>query len=199
MNTNAAATMPCTATDLELIGRCRGGDQTAYRALYLRHAPAISRLARHLGVPRAELDDLTQDVFLAAFTKLHRFREGHFGHWLARICAHGATDRHRRRRVREVFQRLWPLTLHADAFQIPDAALGSAEAERHVAAILGAMRPRLREVFALFELQRLPGDEIAQLLGCPAATVRTRLFHARRAFLRIGRQRGFIERDGGAA
>lgn len=55
------------------------------------------------------------------------------------------------------------------------------------------MAPKKREVFALFELEGLSGEEIAERVGCPIDTVWTRLFHARKEFEKIARQRGVID------
>jgi RNA polymerase sigma-70 factor (ECF subfamily) len=55
------------------------------------------------------------------------------------------------------------------------------------------MAPKKREVFALFELEGLTGEEIAERVGCKVDTVWTRLWHARRDFERIARKRGWAE------
>ena len=187
-----------TADETEIIARSRVGDPAAQRALYVRHFSSVYRSARHLGTPLAELDDVTQEVFERAFKRLDRFGGGNFPAWLHRICANVVADHHRRRRVRETFGRLWRGEPEAapSAITSPEGAAAQAQAEQHVSSILARMRPKLREVFALFELERLTGDEIAQRLECPPATVRTRLFHARREFLRIGRQYGWVEAEG---
>ena len=177
------------------IARCREGDPTAFRALYDLHFEQIHRLARSLGTPAAEVDDVTQDVFSSAFSKLSRFSGGNFGHWLHRICANLVTDRHRKRRVRETFQRLLGSGAddELDRGRTPDERCERAEAERQVGQILARMRPKHREVFALFELEGKSGEEIALVVGCPLNTVWTRLHHARHDFLRIGRKRGWID------
>jgi RNA polymerase sigma-70 factor, ECF subfamily len=162
---NAAA---ADADEAVLISRCRAGDRFAFRELYDRHFDMIHGLARRLGTPSAELDDVTQEVFSNAFNKLARFGEGNFTHWIHSICANVVTDHHRKRRVRD------------------------AQAEHQVAQILERMRPKHREVFALFELEGLSGEEIAARVSCPVNTVWTRLYHARRAFVSIGARRGWI-------
>jgi RNA polymerase sigma-70 factor (ECF subfamily) len=179
--------------ELALIAQCKAGDEAASRRLYLRHVPAVYRWARRLGTPAAELADVTQEVFTKAFRHLDRFQEGAFEHWLSRICTNVVTDHHRRRRVREAFGALFSPAETDETASGPERDLQRSQAETQVAQILSRMRPKHREVFVLFELERLTGEEIAQRLGCPKATVRTRLFHAREAFLRIGRQRGLIE------
>jgi RNA polymerase sigma-70 factor (ECF subfamily) len=185
------------AEEDELIARCRAGDRAAFRELYGRHFDMVHRMARRLGTPPAELDDVTQEVFTHAFGKLHRFGGGNFGHWIHRICANVVNDQHRKRRVRETFRQLFGGGRDADAEASPEPSpeglTARAQAEEHVAQILSRMRPKQREVFALFELEGLSGEEIAARVGCPVNTVWTRLHHARQAFVRIGQKRGLIE------
>lgn len=186
------------ADENEVIARSRVGDPAALRALYVRHFPNVYQSAGHLGTPRSEIDDVTQEVFERAFKRLDRFDGGNFAGWLHRICANVVNDHHRRRRVRETFRRFWQGGAEPEEQRSPEGAAGQVEAEQHVSSILARMRPKLREVFALFELERLTGEEIADRLDCPPATVRTRLFHARREFLRIGRSHGWIDAEGQA-
>jgi RNA polymerase sigma-70 factor (ECF subfamily) len=185
----------------EWVARCRAGDRAAFRALYDAHFKRVHHTARCLGTPPAELDDVTQEVFTTAFAKLDRFVGGNFGHWLHRICANVVTDHHRKRRVRDTFRRVIGGTDELETARAaqPDTLTERAQAERQVGQILSRMRPKQREVFALFELEGLTGEEISQRVGCPVNTVWTRLHHARRDFVRIGRKRGWVEPAGDAA
>lgn len=186
--------LPKETTDLELVARCRAGDRLAARELYDRHFAIVQRLARRLGTPPAEVDDVTQEAFARAFSRLEQFKAGNFGDWIRRICANAVTDLHRSRQVRRAFAAL---TLRSsgeerDLGSGPEAQAGQREAERQVGMILSRMRPKHREVFVLFELEWLSGEEIAAAVGCPLNTVWTRLLHARKAFVKIGRKRGFV-------
>jgi RNA polymerase sigma-70 factor, ECF subfamily len=185
--------------ELGLVQRCLSGDEAAFRTLYQRHFAAVHHLARRLGTPHGEIEDVTQEVFTYAFRKLDRFEGGSFSNWIHRICVSAVTDHHRRRRVRERFWQFWSTEREAEHLRgpTPESEAATTQAEQRVGQILAAMRPKLREVFALYELEKLSGDEIAQKVGCPPATVRTRLFHARKAFARIGRKRGWIGDSGG--
>jgi RNA polymerase sigma-70 factor, ECF subfamily len=193
--------VPVEVPEDEWVARCRQGDRSAFRALYDQHFAKVHRTARILGTPASELEDVTQEVFTTAFSKLDRFQGGNFGHWLHRICANVVNDRHRKRRVRETFRSLFGVSpeTEADRTPGPEAKTMRAESERQVAFILSRMKPKHREVFALFELEGLSGEEISARVGCPVGTVWTRLFHARADFVRIGRKRGYVEPEGGAA
>lgn len=185
-------------TDAQRVERCRAGDALAFESLYARHVDDVYRMARWLGTPMQELDDVTQQVFVNAFKNLHRFHGGDFGHWLHAICANVATDHHRRRRVREAFGSLFRSQPddEREPGPTPEGLLERAEAEQQVVQILSRMKPKHREVFVLFELERLSGEEIASRLRIPTNTVWTRLHHARRSFVHIGSKRGFLEPGG---
>ena len=186
--------------DVEWVARCKAGDRAAFRQLYERHFRSVHRTAQCLGTPPGELEDVGQEVFSHAFRSLDRFSGGNFGHWLHRICANVVTDHHRKRRVRETFGRFWSAESAEPVAPGPgpEGEVERAQAEQHVAKILARMRPKQREVFALFELEGLSGEEIADRVGCPVNTVWTRLHHARRDFVRIGEKRGWVVKGGEA-
>jgi len=170
----------------ELLDRCRSGDVAAWRRLYDAHFDFVYRVARRLGTPVEELEDVCQETFLVAFRKLGQFREGKLSTWLYRIAANVASDRHRRRRVRRTFAALWGGGGEETSSRTPEREYESAEAEALVSRILERMAPKKREVFALFEVEGLSGEEVAERVGCKVATVWTRLFHARKEFEALG-------------
>jgi RNA polymerase sigma-70 factor, ECF subfamily len=175
------------ADDTELVRRARSGEMSAFRSLYVEHFPVVSRMAKRLGTPASELDDVTQEVFAKAFRSLDKFRGGNFGFWIHRICANVVTDHHRRRNVRETLGRLWGREAKSQA-EAPEPETNPVEPQAFIGKVLAHMKPKHREVFVLFEVEGIPGEEIAERMGCPLNTVWTRLFHARKEFARIGRR-----------
>ena len=177
-----------------LLASCRLGDRAALRELYERHVRMVMGMARRLGAPAVELEDVAQDVFAAAFRDLAKVRPGALGVWLFKLTSHRVNSRHRRQRVREAFARLWHGSSASDS-EGPEQILLRREAARRVDRILAKMTRKKREVFALFELQGLAGEEIANLLGVPLDTVWSRLAHARREFTKIGRSLELFEQS----
>jgi len=178
-----------------LLARCRLGDRAALRELYERHIRMVMGMARRLGAPASETEDVAQDVFAAAFRDLAKVRPGLLAAWLFKLTSHRVQDRHRHRRVREAFAKLWHGRAGPEPEEIegPEQALLRRDAARRVELILAKMSRKKREVFALFELQGMPGEEIAYLLGVPLDTVWSRLSHARREFTKIGRSLELFE------
>lgn len=185
MNVQVLETSPA----FELLARCRAGDAAAWREIYDANFEFLERICRRLGTPEAELDDVVQETFLVAFRKLRSFEGGKLSTWLYRIAANLVSGRHRRRRIRSAFQSLFGEGDEQLA-RAPDREYEAAEAQACVAQVLERMAFKKREVFALYELEGLSGEEIAERLDCKVDTVWTRLHYARKDFERIARKRG---------
>ncbi len=145
--------------------------------LFRAHAAFVARLLNRVGVAERDLDDIVQEVFLVAH------RRGGFvvatakpTTWLARIAL-GLAANYRRKRRAGLAEPGRVEEMHS-----PDAADASSAAARAQEA-LWAMGEGKRLVFMLYELEGVPGDEIAASLDIPIGTVWSRLSAARRAFV----------------
>jgi RNA polymerase sigma-70 factor, ECF subfamily len=183
-----------------LLARCRMGDAVALRTLYDRHARIVMANARRLGLAAHEVEDVAQEVFTTTFRSLDQIEPGALSSWLFRLTSNRVHDRFRRRRIRETFARWFGSTEPQESPDRPDRIALRRDAERHVSRILSRMTQKKRDVFALFELQGLSGDEIAEQLAIPVDTVWTRLHHARIEFAKVARSLELLEdaRTGGA-
>ncbi|MBI3178778.1 MAG: RNA polymerase sigma factor [Deltaproteobacteria bacterium] len=172
-----------------LLEGCRQGREEAWRALFNAHFDFVRRVARRLGTPAGELDDVCQDAFWVVFRKIEDFTGGRFTTWLYRITANVVSGRHRRRRFRGKLAELFGRAQQPEP-KSPEHQVAQHEAERMVGEILAVMSPKKREVFALYEIEGLSGQEIAEQVGCKLDTVWARLHHARKEFFRIAGKRG---------
>lgn len=163
-----------------LVGRCRAGDEAAWRALYDGHFDFAWRTARRLGLPEADADDAVQEAFQVAWARLHTFSEGRFSTWLYRIVANVVAARLRKRRVRDVFDGLFGRG--PDHAITVDGRLEARDTLARVERILRRLSREKREAFALHEIEGLTHEQIAELTGARVETVRTRLFYARKEF-----------------
>jgi RNA polymerase sigma-70 factor (ECF subfamily) len=180
------------STDAEVLAQCRQGDERAWRRLYAAHFDFVYRTAWRLGADADEVEDICQEVFVVAFRKLSSFVEGRFTTWLYRVVANLVAYRHRQRRFRETMRALWgrqAVVLH-DAG--PDRVVEGMQDKAVVDAALRRMSARKREVLVLFELEGLPGEQVAELVGCRLETVWSRLHYARRDFTRILSRMGYV-------
>jgi RNA polymerase sigma-70 factor (ECF subfamily) len=146
-------------------------------------------IARMTGDP-AEAEDLTQDALLRAYRALGSFRGGAtFQTWLYRIATNICVDslRRRRRQGSRTFSLDDPLDVEqgqitrdvADHAGDPQELAEVSELRDEVGKAIGDLSPKLRSVVVLFDLEGLTYEEIAQALGLPLGTVKSRLFNAR--------------------
>jgi RNA polymerase sigma-70 factor, ECF subfamily len=172
------------------IGLCRAGDMAVWRALYQQHLPMVHRVAQRMGVPERDLADVCQEVFLRVHRGLGSFRgEAQFSTWLYRITINEAARSRRSHMVRSTLGALLGREHPPAEPQRPDDDLARLQGKRELARVLDGMKPKQRQVFVLFEIEELPLEQIAEILGCPLETVRSRLRHARADFERLRRQR----------
>lgn len=165
--------------EAELVARTLAGDRMAFGALVERFAAQARRVARAVLGDPDEADDAAQDAFLSALVKLRQYDPRRpFGPWLMRIVANAATDRRRRRAVR----RAEPLAAGlAGGGPGPDAAAERRALAERLRAALAELPERRRIAVVLFDVEGYSHAEIAGILGIPEGTVRSDVFHARRA------------------
>ena len=160
----------------------------SFEQLYTRWFHDVSRWVRAMGGLSADLDDLTQEVFLVVRRKLAQFDGRNAGGWLYSIAKHQVRDYRRRAWVRHLLRvsprepdTVEPSQLVAHSPD-PSEVLQRRQAEQFVNRILAKMSETQRTAFVLFEIEGYSGEEIAALEQIPVNTVWTRLHHARKRF-----------------
>ena len=175
----SAGAMPQeTAVEVVLVRAVLDGDREGFARLYALYAPLVHGilLAR---VPRAEVDDLVQDIFLHALKKLHTLRDAAaFGPWIAMIARNRAVDFHRRSK---------------ECVEINDDLRGSDTHDSKAAEILELIRglpEAYRETLVLRLVEGMTGPEIATRTGLTPASVRVNLH---RGMKLLREKLGFLE------
>jgi RNA polymerase sigma-70 factor (ECF subfamily) len=189
-----SVTLAAGGLEAEVVERCRRNEATAWRELYVEHAPRVWRFAERLGVAAADLPDVLQEVFVVVFRRMPDF-DGRvlFTTWLFGIAIRVVRS-HRRSLFRRRLARLvgWdPWGSDASNPDPHDLMERSAVAE-DLAWILARMSPKLREVLVLYEIEEVEGPAVAEIVGCPIPTVRSRLRLAREEFQRLQRRRNLV-------
>src|SRR6185436_8018483 len=164
-----------------LWNRCLDGEQPAWRALHAQYYPVARGFLRRLGVPPSNVEDACQEVFVQVFRYLARFeRRADFKTWLYKLCITQAGRGRRRAALAAALRRVLG---RGDAPAAADPHEWSeGEVQRRIQGVLAAMKPMHRTVFVLYELEACTGQEIAQVTGLPAGTIRRRLHDARAEF-----------------
>jgi RNA polymerase sigma-70 factor (ECF subfamily) len=171
-----------TTEDEGVLRRAGSGDAAAFREIFVRHRGDVARLVyRMLGGP-ADLEDVVQEVFVQVYRSLKDFRgQSKFSTWLHRVTVNVVLMHRRSARSRPVLTDEMPSDVVADERQaLPDEDFERLERMRAFQRLLARLADKKRIVFVLHELEGLPPTEIAEIVGAPVLTVRTRLFYARR-------------------
>jgi RNA polymerase sigma-70 factor (ECF subfamily) len=170
--------------DVSVIQRVLAGDREAYRLLVERYQQHVFGLLRNLSSDRHQCEDITQEVFLAAYLHLHSFdaRRSSFSTWLCTIARNKCLNARQKHRP-----LVWAELPEKNGPRLPEAILGEEELFRQLDAGLASLSPEQKMVFVLAELQGLAHEEIARIEQVPLGTVKSRLSRAKeklRSFLR---------------
>jgi len=169
-----------------LIERLRAGDKAACAQCVDEHADGLYRIALRMMRNEAEAEDVVQEALLSAFRAIQSFDgRSSLKTWLYRIAYNAALMRLRRNEPVTVpvgepddDAETPPVELR-DWCCLPEEEFESAAARAELERAIGELSPRLREVFALRELEELSTEETARTLGVTEAVVKVRLHRAR--------------------
>jgi RNA polymerase sigma-70 factor (ECF subfamily) len=171
-----------TPEDERLIARASAGDSGAFRQIYERHRTDVARLVYRMLGGRSDLEDVIQEVFVQVYRSLKDFRgQSKLSTWMHRVTVNVVLMHRRAARSRPVFAEEPPTDgmLRTDATS-PDEDAERRERMRAFSRLLDRLAEKKRIVFVLHELEGISPSDIADIVGAPVLTVRTRLFYARR-------------------
>lgn len=180
-------------TDEELIRAYLAGDESAFAELTHRHLGGVySFILRFVGSAH-DAEDITQDTFLKAWKSLKKYNPSasKFKTWLFRIARNSAIDFLRKKKhipfsqfETESGANMLTETV-ADAEELPDALLMKLEDAKELHATLEELPPKAREILLLYYTNDLTFEEIGEMLGEPANTVKSRHRRALQALRKI--------------
>jgi RNA polymerase sigma-70 factor (ECF subfamily) len=186
--------------DAELVRRCLDGDLTAFDELVRRYRDRIYGLALHLLGDADWAEDLAQDAFLRAFTRLSLFdpKRGSFSAWLmtitTRLCLNALERRNAITFVPLEQDETEDESDLPSALTLPDpeSEWWAKERKRQVRQALAQLPPYQRAVLLLRYGEGLSVAEIANALGVPTGTVKAWLFRGREALRRYFKKVGWL-------
>tara|TARA_E500000178_G_C17022461_1_gene756283 strand:- start:726 stop:1313 length:588 start_codon:yes stop_codon:yes gene_type:complete len=184
--------------DQQLVERAQKGDTRAFDLLVLKYQGRVANLVSRYVSNSAEVEDVTQEAFIKAYRALPKFRgDSAFYTWLYRIAANAAKNYlvalGRRPSSDQVIDEgeYFDLPGRLKDHESPDAVLMGMELEQAVSSAIDSLPDELRAALTLREFEGLSYEEIAEILGCPIGTVRSRIFRAREAIdQRVEKQLG---------
>ena len=182
--------MSADVSDLSLVRRVQRGDKGAFDALVLKYQHKVVKLVMRYVRNPAEAEDIAQDAFIKAYRALPQFRgDSAFYTWLYRIAINTAKNA-------VVSRDRSPIDFDLDLqnpdesydmhgrlkdSETPEALTLTEEIRSTVNSAIDALPEDLRTAIVLRELEGLSYEEIADAMGCPVGTVRSRIFRAREA------------------
>jgi RNA polymerase sigma-70 factor (ECF subfamily) len=177
-----------------LVDRCRQGDRDSFAQLMRLHEKQIYNFTYRMLGDEEEAEDLTQDIFVAAFRGIRRFRgEAKFSTWLYRIALNQTRNRIKYLSRRDFFAKqsrraqyreesLWenPEFL-ADGNPTPEQWTLTRSMATQVQECLNQLAPQTRQILVLRDVQGFSYEELGEMLSLNPGTVKSRLHRARAA------------------
>jgi RNA polymerase sigma-70 factor, ECF subfamily len=187
-----------------LIERCLKGDQAAWEEIVRLYRRKVFNIAYKFVGRHDEAEDLTQEVFLRLYKSLETFdRRANFQTWLISVSRNLCIDHYRSvRKEREVMNRdVDPADLTPPASdRSAHALLEQRDGAQLLRQALDTLAPPLRTAVLMRDIQELSYHEIAEQLGLPEGTVKSRINRGRtelsRQFRRLREQQNTIPRTG---
>lgn len=173
-------------SDVSLVELTLTGKQDAFAVLVERYKDAVQNLAYRMLSNITEAEDVTQEVFVRAYTQLATYKPAHkFSTWLLSIASHLAIDQLRRRRflalpLEDVPFLEWITDLGAG----PEQSALMGEQQDEIQAYLQRLHSKYRAVIVLRYWYDLSYEEIAAALNLTPALVKARLHRARELLAR---------------
>ena len=164
--------------DGDLIRQAARGSVEAFNLLVSRWEKRVYNYLLRLTANREDALDLTQDVFLKAYQNLRRLDDpARFAPWLYRIAHNEAYSMFRKRRPERNIDEAPPETAE-DGIAVAGSSVFPMELSLSVAAALNRLSPEQRESVTLKIYQGFKFEEMAEILGCPVSTVKSRVYSA---------------------
>lgn len=179
---------PLDPPDAVLVGRAREGDYASYEELIRRHQRKIYALVYNMTSNKEDAEDMVQDVFVKAFASLKNFKgDSSFYTWVYRIAVNRTINFLKKRKrnpdlslddMDQAIERD-PAYVELRARESPVRDAGLSELQKKLNEALQTLSEKHRTVVVLHDIQGVPHEEIARMIGCSEGTVRSRLFYAR--------------------
>jgi RNA polymerase sigma-70 factor, ECF subfamily len=178
-----------TTSDEVLIGRIAGGDRLAMQVLFARHHVRVYRFVLRMVRNEATAEDLISEVFLDVWRQADKF-EGRsaVSTWILSIARFKALSALRRRGEEELDdEKAAAIEDHADD---PEVTLAKKDKGAVLRQCLTRLSAEHREIIDLVYYHEKSVEEVAGIVGIPEATVKTRMFYARKKLSELLKEQG---------
>jgi RNA polymerase sigma-70 factor, ECF subfamily len=179
-NSTQLAVSEVKSDDLELVHACKKGDVTAFEQLVKRYGRRLLRISQTVTRNREDSEDAVQEALLKAFQNLAEFREdSQFSTWLIRITVNQSLMKLRKQRTHKEVSSDEDFKADGDGLPLdvpnrapnPEQLCWASELRDILVRTVGELRPILRTVFVLRDVEGLSIEQTAQVLNLSQATV----------------------------
>jgi RNA polymerase sigma-70 factor (ECF subfamily) len=172
------------SSDEKLVERCLEGDDAAWEQIVNSYTRRIYNLGYRYTNRRDEAEDLTQEILVRVYQNLKSFRAdaGTFQNWILKVGRNLIIDHYRQtRRFQQAAgtEELETMNLKDEKAPNPERTVERDEAARFLREGLQALSPELKEAIILRDIEGMAYLEIAELLGIPEGTVKSRINRGR--------------------
>ena len=178
-----------TASDEVLIARIAGGDRLAMQVLYARHHVRVYRFILRLTRNEATAEDMISEVFLEIWRSAGKFEgRSQVSTWMLSIARFKTLSALRKRSEEELDEGMAEQI--EDQADDPETSLAKKDKSALLRECLNALSAEHREVIDLVYYHEKSVEEVAGIVGIPAATVKTRMFYARKKLSELLKEQG---------
>jgi RNA polymerase sigma-70 factor, ECF subfamily len=176
--------------DAVLVERVQRGDKKAFELLVLKYERRVHRLLSRMVRDQAEIEDIAQEAFIKAYRALPQFRgESAFYTWLYRIAVNTAKNVlmssgrmvSNFSEISDANDETFNEPDHLKDINTPESLMATRQVAETVNKAMADLPEELRVAISMREIEGMSYEDIAQAMGCPIGTVRSRIFRAREA------------------
>ncbi|MGN7613754.1 RNA polymerase sigma factor RpoE [Magnetococcales bacterium HHB-1] len=188
--------------DKVLVDKVKSGDSRAFELLVRKYQGRVAAVISRSVSDATKVQDLTQEAFIKAFRALPKFRgDSAFYTWLYRIAVNTAKNHlmasGRGLPISDVeLENAEGLAPQLRDNETPERAVLRSELMENLDRIIQGLSPAMREAVTLRDVKGLTYEEIAEKVGCPIGTVRSRIFRGRQEI--VDRLKGYVGNSRGA-
>ena len=177
-------------SDEMLLESIAAGEKTAMHVLYARHNVRVYRFILRIVSDTSVAEDLVSQVFLDVWRTAGQFEgRSQVSTWMLAIARFKALTALRNRRHEDIEQE--EVLQIADGADTPEAAMDRSQTASTLREVIAQLSPAHREIIDLVYYHEKSVEEVAQIIGIPQATVKTRMFYARKHLGELLKQAGF--------
>ena len=177
-------------SDEMLLESIAAGEKAAMHVLYARHNVRVYRFILRIVGDTSVAEDLVSQVFLDVWRTAGQFEgRSQVSTWMLAIARFKALTALRNRRHEDIEQD--EVLQIADTADTPEAAMNRSQTSSQLRSAISQLSPAHREIIDLVYYHEKSVEEVGQIIGIPQATVKTRMFYARKHLAELLKEAGF--------